>query len=286
MSIRVKIATLFGLVIAFMTLLMNYSAETGQLEKHPLGTSMWTITKGLFVLDVIGLIVAALVLMSWRDIPHKRIVNTDENYTLGWLLMLVGGIVALYFFASRQKGEHITIILNNTSNITNGTALANYHPLNAHGFGNVTNTTATGSIPPDYLLYTGFIIIALGFIYFGVVYYRDALKKRKRKEMREKALKFDRKVEELGLDAFSDPKEAVVRIYKNAVLWLEVLGIPYSESWTHWEHVEHVNIFRKAFTTLTRLFEKAKYAPERVTWEDAKRALEVYRRMRGVIDED
>ncbi len=286
MSTRAKIAALFGLLIAFMTLLMNYSAETGGLEKHALGISMWTITKGLAVLDAIGLIVAVLVIMSWRDIPHKRIFNTDDNYTLGWLMMLIGGIIALYFFTSRQKGEHVTLVLNNTSNSTNGTVPANYHPLNAHDFGNVTNTTTTGSIPPDYLLYAGFVLIALGFVYFGVLYYRDALKKRKRKEMRERALKFDRKVEELGLEAFSDPREAVVEIYKNAVLWLEVLGIPYKESWTHWEHVEHVNVFKKTFTTLTRLFEKAKYAPERVTWEDAERALEVYRRMRGVINED
>lgn len=286
MSTKAKIATLFGLVIAFMTLLMNYSAETGELEKHPLGMSIWTITKGLAVLDAIGLIVVALVIMSWRDVPHKRVFNTDDNYAVGWLLMLLGGIVALYFFTSRQKGERITLVLNNTSNTTNVTAPANYHPLNAHGFENVTNTTATGSIPPDYLLYAGFILIALGFVYFGVLYYRDALKKRKRKEMRERALKFDRKVEELGLEAFSDPREAVVGIYKNAVLWLEVLGIPYKESWTHWEHVEHVNVFKETFTTLTRLFEKAKYAPERVTWEDAERALEVYQRMRGVINED
>jgi hypothetical protein len=136
-----------------------------------------------------------------------------------------------------------------------------------------------------YLLYGSFVLFVVGAAYFVTVYYRDALKKRERKEMRSRAELFDRKVEELGLDMFSDPREAVVGIYKNTVLWLEVLGLPYRESWTHWEHVRNVTVFRESFIGLTRLFEKAKYAPEKVTWEDAERALELYRRMRRALNE-
>jgi len=88
-----------------------------------------------------------------------------------------------------------------------------------------------------------------------------------------------------GLERFKDPREAIVEIYKNAVLWLEGLGIPYRESWTHWEHAEHVRYMHEVFVELARLFEKAKYAPERVSWDDAKRALEIYNRLRGKANE-
>lgn len=84
---------------------------------------------------------------------------------------------------------------------------------------------------------------------------------------------------------FKNPRDAVVGIYKNAVLWLEALNLPYKESWTHWEHAGHVRYMHETFARLTALFEKAKYAPEKVTWDDAARALEAYRRMREGLHE-
>ncbi|WP_456443629.1 DUF4129 domain-containing protein [Thermococcus sp.] len=285
MSTRANIAVLFGLIVALMVLLMNYSAGTGPLEKHPLNLE---VTKVLIILDTIGIAAALLVLASWKDISGKRRVElSGEEGLLVRSLLVLFGIGLLYLSTRGRSGiprVNFTPINNTALTNTNGSPI-NYTPIQATHFENLTGSGPTFGIPSGYLFYLGAALVAAGFLYFGVVYYRDALKKRKRKEMRERALKFDRKVEGLGLEAFSDPREAVVGIYKNAVLWLEVLGIPYKESWTHWEHVRHVSLFKETFSGLTRLFEKAKYAPERVTWDDAKKALELYRKMRGVIDE-
>ena len=117
--------------------------------------------------------------------------------------------------------------------------------------------------------------------YAGYYYYNLGREELKRKKRIERAIEFDRKLDELGLERFSNPKEAIVEIYKNAVLWLEGLGIPYRESWTHWEHAEHVRYMHDAFVELTRLFEKAKYASERLSWSDAEKALGVYNKLRG-----
>lgn len=285
MSTRANIAALFGLIVALMVLLMNYSVGTGPLEKHPLNLEA---TKVLIILDAIGIAAALLVLASWKDISRKRRVElSGEEGLLVRSLLVLFGIGLLYLSTRGRSGiprVNFTSLNNTALNNTNGSPI-NYTPIQATHFENLTGSNSTFGIPSGYLFYLGAALVAAGFLYFGVAYYRDALKKRKRKEMRERALKFDRKVEELGLEAFSDPREAVVGIYKNAVLWLEVLGIPYKESWTHWEHVRHVSLFKETFAGLTRLFEKARYAPERVTWDDAKKALELYRKMRGVIDE-
>lgn len=134
------------------------------------------------------------------------------------------------------------------------------------------------SLPFRYILYAVFLVAIAVFAYVAVVQYRGLLwKKGGREEMRLKAELFDKKLDDLGLDAFENPREAIVGIYRNAVLWLEYLGIPpYEESWTHWEHARHVKYMHDAFVELTRLFEKAKYAPpEKITWKDAERVLEV-----------
>ncbi|WP_460129406.1 DUF4129 domain-containing protein [Thermococcus prieurii] len=123
--------------------------------------------------------------------------------------------------------------------------------------------------------------VLLSFVYAGYHYYRLGRDEVRRKRKLQKAIEFDEKLDEFGLERFSDPKEAIVEIYKNAVLWLEGLGIPYRESWTHWEHAEHVKYMHEAFVKLARLFEKAKYAPERLEWKDAEKALEIYNELRG-----
>ncbi|WP_231833715.1 DUF4129 domain-containing protein [Pyrococcus horikoshii] len=104
-----------------------------------------------------------------------------------------------------------------------------------------------------------------------------AEKRRIKKELQ----KFDASLEERGIDMFSNPREAVIELYKKAVLWLEVLGIPYRESWTHWEHASKVTYKRKAYVELAKLFEKAKYAPEKVTINDAERAYKLYMVIKG-----
>ncbi len=59
------------------------------------------------------------------------------------------------------------------------------------------------------------------------------------------------------------PEERIIKMYKNVVAGLILKGYPYQKSWTHLEHEEKLrNIFEdlEDLHTLTRIFEKAKYA--------------------------
>ncbi|WP_197463562.1 DUF4129 domain-containing protein [Thermococcus peptonophilus] len=183
------------------------------------------------------------------------------------LYLIVLPLLALFF------GKN-TIRVSPSSNVTaSGPLIA-------------SNRTFHGVVTPSSPLRTHLYIfalipIAIGVGYISYYYVRLALKEVERKKKVKIAVSFDRKLDELGLDQFNDPKEAIVQIYKNAVLWLEGLGVPYQESWTHWEHAEHVNYMRILYLDLVKLFEKAKYAPERVEWKDAEKALEIYLELRG-----
>ena len=278
---RVKTVALSGLLFALMTLLMGYSVRDGEIKRSPAGFSGFL----LIAIAALSVVVLALLLLSWRDIPLKRkLYPVDEkNYLIAWAVMILSALLAIYRI--KNSRTRVVVPTTNTTSVTvNGSVLP---PSPVYYNNTLTNSTSGGISHTDYLLYAILAVFMAGLLYFAVAYYREVLKRRERKRMRERALNFDRKVRELGLETFSDPREAVVAIYKNAVLWLEVLGIPYRESWTHWEHAGRVNVslLREPFTGLTRLFEKAKYAPEKVTWEDAERALELYRKMRGVLNE-
>ncbi|ASJ06223.1 DUF4129 domain-containing protein [Thermococcus pacificus] len=281
MSTRVKFAALYGLLFALMTLLLSYSVKTGEVKKSPAEFSGFLV----IAVALLSAIVLALLFLSWRDIPLKRKLYPANNlkYLLSWIVMALGALGIIYWMKYSNASGLLTPV-NNTTNVTvNGSVLP---PSPVYHNNTLTNSTSPLS-HTGYPLYIFLAVFMAGLAYFAVTYYREALKKRERKRMRKRALNFDRKVDELGFEMFSDPREAVVGIYKNAVLWLEVLGIPYRESWTHWEHAGKVNVslLREPFTNLTRLFEKAKYAPEKVTWDDAERALELYRKMRGVLNE-
>ncbi|ANF22377.1 DUF4129 domain-containing protein [Thermococcus piezophilus] len=278
MSTRVKFLAFFGLLFSLMTLMLNYGATTSEVSK---GNEAKFTGILLVLLALVGLIIIIEVFLSWRDIPQKRknLYRFNEAlYYILWALSAVGVVFISYGIKNMRIQPLPINASNNTSSVGTVTAPTPvYH--------NSTLTPGNEMFPTTFALYLALLAALAGFLYFTLVYYREALKKRKRKEMKLRAELFDKKLDELGLDMFSDPREAVVGIYKNAVLWLEVLGIPYRESWTHWEHAERVRYMHDAFVDLTRLFEKAKYAPEKVTWDDAKRALDVYRKMRGGLSE-
>ena len=230
--------------------------------------------------------------LYFRDIPgiKKRFERNDDFTLKHFIASLLFGLILSAIFKLLFTGTNTV-----ARNTTNGTKV-NCTPVN--GLVNLTNCTVPSvgplstsgnnsglkysSTPIATHLWMVFLIpVLFAFIYLGYYYYRLGREELKRKRKIEKAIEFDRKLDEFGLEKFSDPREAIVEIYKNAVLWLEGLGIPYRESWTHWEHAEHVKYMHEAFVELTRLFEKAKYAPERIDWSDAERALNVYNRLRG-----
>ncbi|QDA30455.1 DUF4129 domain-containing protein [Thermococcus indicus] len=281
MSIRVKFAALYALLFTLMTLMMGYSVKNSGLQRSE--ASSFSVL--LLAIVVASLLVILLVLLSWRDLsPGKKKYPVNvRSYLMAWAFAIAGTAGILYYL-ERTRAANVPSNLTLNRSLNNTTAGVATPPAPVYHNDTVSAAPPSG-VPSSYVLYGAALLFLAGLVYFAVLYYREALRRRKLREMRLKAELFDRKVEELGLDMFSDPREAIVGIYKNAVLWLEILGVPYQESWTHREHAERVQVFREPFRGITGLFEKAKYAPEKVTWEDAKRALELYRKMRGAVDE-
>ncbi|NJF25836.1 DUF4129 domain-containing protein [Thermococcus sp. Bubb.Bath] len=253
------------------------------------GFSYWGIA--IVLAAAVGLVVIILVFLGWADPFDKLKYEMRIGSILGNAILIIGA-VGFLALAMLMKPKTNMMASNQTSNATaNATAnlTANatspigplINPGNASGLKTSGNPTVAGL---DVVFLALIVLSIVFFAVFAIRYYRVLALRRKRKQMMETAREFDRKLDEIGLELFKDPREAVVGIYKNAVLWLEALGIPYQESWTHWEHAEHVRLMHETFVALTRLFEKAEYAPEKVTWEDAKTALELYSKMRGGVN--
>ncbi len=277
MSTKVKSLSLAGLTMLLMAMLMHpvirLSSGTGKHPMEYLGFIM-------VALAGIGVLFLVLLFLSWRDIPLRG----RETYAvapLQFILYLISAVIVAFFFV---MGPYSRIKLGVKAANSSGVFLNRSLGQNVQTYGK--ESAGGHSIPyVGYLPYfIGLIVLAV-LAYFLWVYYREVLRKRERREMRRRAKLFDKRLEEAGLDMFENPRDAVVGIYKNAVLWLEALNLPYKESWTHWEHAGHVRYMHETFSRLTGLFEKAKYAPEKVTWDDAAGALEAYRRMRGGLHE-
>ncbi|WP_297437302.1 DUF4129 domain-containing protein [Thermococcus sp.] len=277
MSTKVKSLSLAGLTMLLMAMLMHpiirLSSGTGKHPMEYLGFIM-------VALAGIGVLFLVLLFLSWLDIPLRG----RETYAvtpLQFILYLISAVIVAFFFV---MGPYSRIKLGVKAANSSGVFLNRSLGQNVQTYGK--ESAGGHSIPyVGYLPYfIGLIVLAV-LAYFLWVYYREVLRKRERREMRRRAKLFDKRLEEAGLDMFENPRDAVVGIYKNAVLWLEALNLPYKESWTHWEHAGHVRYMHETFSRLTVLFEKAKYAPEKVTWDDAAGALEAYRRMRGGLHE-
>jgi len=292
MSTRVKFIALLTITVVSMSLLMSshsFSVPTKKMSPEEFNQFLNYTTLIMSVGVLAGLIMIVVLAIYFRDIPGaKRRFDERGSPLQNVFLALLFSVILLLVFRvyfsetgvvlkSPTNGSVNCTPINGTVNLTNCT-VPSVGPLSSGG----NQTVHFASKPLISHLWKVFLVpIIFAFAYLGYYYYRLGREELERKRKIEKATEFDRKLDELGLEKFSDPKEAIVEIYKNAVLWLEGLGIPYRESWTHWEHAEHVEYMHEAFVELTRLFEKAKYAPERLDWSDAEKALEVYNRLRG-----
>ena len=284
MSAREKILAITVALLIFMSLALNSTVKQGEIQKSTSNPEIWSIILSLAV--ILSTIIVILIFLSWRDIKLKR----KDLYRDGLFTKAVSGLLILLLLSAAvyliEGGGRTTLMPNLTENgIINasgpiGTPQSyNVSPNKAVETGRTLGNTV-------WIGYTLGIVFVISLVVVGILYYRDMLKRKRREAIRKKAEAFDRKLDETGLEGFENPREAVVGIYKNAVLWLEYLGMPYKESWTHWEHAEHVRFRRKAFLELTRLFEKSKYAPERVTWNDARAALQAYNDLRRGMNEN
>ncbi len=275
-----------SLILSFLAALTITAAleSFGISNSSPPQSSAFSYWGLLFLLlALVGGIIIVLVFMGWMD-PFDR----AEYKTGSWkdiiviVVLLLIALGVIYLKGREKLGFQVNA---SGRNMTSTGVLPPSGPLGSSGnFSNMTQTR-----PPAFdlglLVSVGIIIGIFIVAVFGLRYYKEAAIRRKKVELKKRARKFDESLDSLGLEMFEDPKDAVVGIYKNAVLWLEYLGIPYQDSWTHWEHAGHVRYMHDSFVELTRLFEKAKYAPEKISWEDAKRALEVYTILRRGINE-
>ena len=96
---------------------------------------------------------------------------------------------------------------------------------------------------------------------------------------------------QLGPWKVSGPtRDMIVKIYRNAIFLLSLGGFPYEESWTAREHEREVTNslpgVASDFSSLTGLFEVAKYSRRRVHHRDVERAHSAYAEIaRGVPSE-
>ena len=280
MGRRESLALSFLASLAITAALESY----GITNSRPPSSSAFSYW-GIFflILALVGGIVILLVFMGWVD-PFDR----AKYETGGWKdLMVIVVLLLIVLVVIYLKGrEKLEFHANASGGTTTSTGIIPPSgPLGtAENFSNVSQTRAP-SFDLGLLVLVGVVVLILVVALFGIRYYKEAAIRRRRAELKKRAKEFDERLESLGLEMFENPRDAVVGIYKNAVLWLEYLGFPYQESWTHWEHADHVRYMHDSFVELTRLFEKARYAPEKVSWEDARRALEVYRVLRRGVDE-
>lgn len=282
---KLSLTALFAAILIIVSALMGYAIQIGAIKKATHTSVIGVLTALVFLLS---LLITIMFFMGWRDPFAKRWERPLPWDELIKNLIRLALAVVLVLFMNKLRGKKGLVNNATIFNNTSGGLQAPIHNGSA-GVPPSSPPAAPRAPLPSFNSELFPILIGVAVITaltaFGVIFYLRVLKKSERKEMMKKAMAFDRKVEELGLGMFKDPREAVVGIYKNAVLWLEALGIPYRESWTHWEHAKRVMIMKEPFTELTKLFEKAKYAPEKVTWEDAEKALELYNGIRGKLNE-
>ena len=266
----------FLALFLLMSLMISGQAKIGEISKGSQNYYWVGMFFGIIVIAA-GFIIIQ-ILLSWQDLPTK-----GRNEGINWqiIVAIFAGtlMLSLPLLYVISKAKLSPMMANNTT--TRGVYVVNgsYHVSYYEKY--FRNPVFLGNPNIKIILYGFFGLISTALIYLSMAFYKDLSAKRRIKKLKEEVQEFDRKLREEGISFIGDPKDIVVKLYKNAVIWLEILGIPYKESWTHWEHAERVKYKHDAYVELARLFEKAKYAPEKVTMEDAKRAYELYLIIKG-----
>ncbi|AFK22299.1 DUF4129 domain-containing protein [Pyrococcus sp. ST04] len=262
-----------GVVFIILLLLIGFIRGTafGSWETP---SKVWDNLFGIVIFMFLFLAFVLLIVVIMLREKDIKGVRREGKLTLRELILLVINsiAVAFYFLLIAKLLPYLK-------------SMKNVHEVS----GNFTNKTA--KIVPllrsysysssSIVLYIPIVLFLIVFVFLGLSLGREIGESMKSRRTKRELIEFDRKLSDKGLDLFSDPREAIIQLYKKAVLWLEVLGIPYRESWTHWEHAEKVVYKRRAYLELAKLFEKAKYAPQKVTVEDARRAYELYMVIKG-----
>lgn len=275
---RRKFVGLYLVIILLMGAIISSEAKIGEIKK---GNQDYYLI-GLFfaILIVLGGVILIQIFFTVGDPFAKK----GPEYGVNWGIFLAIIVGSIIFAIPLLYKIYKTPVPNMTLNESEGIYYVNrsYHvSFYERYFQNPFGGSSEG-IVYLYALF-GVLVITLGYV--AVRFYIDLRTAKERRRLKEIVEQFDKKLEEEGIDFLGDPNEIVVKLYKNAVIWLRLLGIPYRESWTHWEHAEKVKYKHDAYVRLARLFEKAKYAPEKVTMEDAQKAYNLYMKIKGDVNE-
>ena len=269
---------LYFVIILLMSAIISSQARIGEIKK---GTQNYYLI-GLFF--AILIVIAGIILIQVFLTVGDPFAKEGPGYQVNWgifLAIIVGSVIlALPILYKLYKAP----LPNMTLNQSEGVYYVNqsYH---VSFYERYFQNPLGGSFGGSTYLYAffGILIVLLGYV--AVRFYLDLRVARERRKLKAIVEEFDKKLEEEGINFLGDPDEIVIKLYKNAVIWLRLLGIPYRESWTHWEHAERVKYKHKAYVNLAKLFEKAKYAPEKVTMDDARKAYDLYTRIKGDVNE-
>lgn len=275
---RRRFVGLYLVIILLMGAIISSEAKIGEIKK---GSQDYYLI-GLFfaILIVLGGVILIQIFFTVGDPFAKK----GPEYGVNWGIFLAIIVGSIIFAIPLLYKIYKTPLPNMTLNESEGIYHVNrsYHvSFYERYFQNPFGGSSEG-IVYLYALF-GVLVITLGYV--AVRFYIDLRTAKERRRLKEIVEQFDKKLEEEGIDFLGDPNEIVVKLYKNAVIWLRLLGIPYRESWTHWEHAEKVKYKHDAYVRLARLFEKAKYAPEKVTMEDAQKAYNLYMKIKGDVNE-
>lgn len=123
-----------------------------------------------------------------------------------------------------SKAQFSPITANNTT--TQGVYVVNgsYHVTYYEKY--FRNPVFLGNPDTKIILYGFFGIISVALIYPSIAFYRDLSTRRRVKKLREEIQEFDKRLREEGILFIGGSKDIVIKLYKNAVIWLEILGFP------------------------------------------------------------
>ncbi|AEC52334.1 hypothetical protein PNA2_1419 [Pyrococcus sp. NA2] len=222
---------------------------------------------------IFGYIFIAIIFLLLALSTKDYLARPPEHGQLKNLLFLIiSGIMLILYFMIIFNLPHLERA-NEITNLSQQNIPRNYIIVPPRILRNTSGL--------EFTLYIPIILFLMVLVILSLSASKRVVMISERRKIKKELKAFDSKLDEKGIDLFSNPREAVVELYKKAVLWLEILGIPYRESWTHWEHASKVTHKRSAYVELARLFEKAKYAPEKITVDDAKKAYNLYLVIRG-----
>jgi len=255
MALRVKAVTLFSFLLLAMALLLGPSVRSGVTAVNlDILYLLWAIVS-------FSLLGYALSSIRVKVIRRRR--KRSRYAIISGLLWLLAIGVAIYSFLHPAEPEWTP---------GNETGIPESGPFETMRGG---LSVFYKTVSPYLYVIPYVLLIAIPIIVY--------LRRRRSRAVLFSRVRFDPELR--YQDITGSPREKIIRMYRNVVAGLVIKGYPYRKSWTHWEHEEKLReIFPDLddLDTLTRLFEKAKYAG-RVELEDLERAAESYERLMGFL---